>query len=140
MTHSPSAPDQAGPGDLADRSFRVLIVEDEVLVALEASDILASAGHDVIGSAVTAEEAVRKARELKPDLILMDIRLLGKRDGIEAATEIWQRLGLRSLFVSAYSDRETTARAAEANPIGFLAKPFTEDSLLDAVRRLAPAT
>ena len=67
------------------------------------------------------------------DLVLMDVRLIGDRDGIEAATEIWQRFGIRSLFVSANLDAAARAKASAANPVGFLEKPFTPSGLLAAI-------
>jgi CheY-like chemotaxis protein len=63
----------------------------------------------------------------------MDVRLIGDKDGIEAAIDIWQRFGIRSLFVSANLDPAARAKAAAANPVGFLEKPFTAHSLLAAV-------
>jgi len=63
----------------------------------------------------------------------MDVRLVGDRDGVEAATEIWQRFAIRSLFVSANLDADARTKAAAANPVGFLEKPFTRERLLAAV-------
>jgi DNA-binding NarL/FixJ family response regulator len=69
----------------------------------------------------------------RPDLVLMDVRLLGDRDGIDAATEIWQRFAIRSLLVSANLDTAAWVKASVANPIGFLEKPYTVSGLLAAV-------
>src|SRR5262249_934240 len=69
----------------------------------------------------------------RPDLVLMDVRLLGDRDGIDAATEIWQRFAIRSLLVSANLDTAARSKASAANPIGFLEKPYSPTSLLAAV-------
>jgi CheY-like chemotaxis protein len=74
---------------------------------------------------------------VRPDLVLMDMRLIGEGDGIDAALEIWQRFGIRSLFVSANLDPGARAKAASANPVGFLEKPFTRTSLLAAVAAAA---
>ena len=128
-----SGPSQ-GP---AGHGLRILVVEDEIFVSLNACAVLESAGHEVVAIVANADEAVAKADTLRPDLVLMDIRLRGERDGIDAATEIWRRLGIRSLFVSAYTDDETRARAAAAEPAGFLAKPFTDHGLLSAVEALS---
>ena len=94
---------------------------------------LRGAGHTVVGTATSAAEAVRVVGQERPDLVLMDVRLVGERDGIEAATEIWQRFAIRSLFVSANLDAAARAKASAANPLGFLEKPFTPHRLLEAV-------
>ncbi|WP_119460944.1 response regulator [Rhodospirillaceae bacterium SYSU D60014] len=114
---------------------RILIVEDEALAALAARDLLHAAGYEVVGIAATAEKAVRKAEETRPDLVLMDIRLAGSSDGIAAAIDIRTRLDLPSLFVSAYSDPGVKTRAAAAHPAGFLAKPYRPEELLGAIRK-----
>ena len=103
---------------------RVLIVEDEYFVALDAEDALTSAGF-------TAEVAAAEA----PDIVLMDIRLAGLRDGIDAAAEIRSRLGIPSLFATAHSDAATRARGDEAaSPLGWLTKPYTPSEVALAVR------
>lgn len=118
----------------------VLIVEDEWLVSMEIEGVLGDAGYDVAGTAVTADEAVRMVEMHRPDLVLMDIRLQGRRDGIQAAIEINRRFGLRCLFVSAHADVGTRERAAAANPLGWLSKPFSGPQLIlaleAALRRL----
>jgi DNA-binding NarL/FixJ family response regulator len=114
-------------------SLRVVVVEDDVFIRLDLAMHLRTAGHAVVGTAGCAFEAVRVADRERPDLVLMDVRLVGERDGIEAATEIWQRFAIRSLFVLANLDAAALAKAAAANPVGFLEKPFTPDSLLAAV-------
>jgi CheY-like chemotaxis protein len=112
---------------------RIVVVEDEVFIRLDLMTHLGQAGHSVVGTAVSASEAVRVVERERPDLVLMDIRLVGERDGIEAAIEIWERFGIRSLFVSANLDPAARAKAAAANPVGFLEKPFTSRGLLAAV-------
>lgn len=113
---------------------RVLIVEDEYFVALNAEDALSDAGFTVIGLAATAEEAARLAEAGRPDLVLMDIRLAGLRDGIAAAADIRQRFGISSLFATAHSDAATKARGDEAaSPLGWLTKPYTREEVTLAV-------
>ena len=103
---------------------RILIVEDEMFVALDIEAAVNKAGHRVVGFAGTAERAVTLADEMRPDLVLMDIRLPGDRDGVDAAIEIRQRFDIPSLLISGYADAETRARAEPAQPLGFIGKPF----------------
>ena len=114
-------------------NHRIVVVEDDVFIRLDLITHLRTAGHTVVGTADSAADAVRVVERERPDLVLMDVRLLGDRDGIEAATEIWQRFAIRSLFVSANLDATARRRAAAANPIGFLEKPFSRANLLAAV-------
>jgi two-component system, response regulator PdtaR len=114
-----------GPG-LAARGLRVLIVEDEFFISLDTKRLLEALGHSVVGIAVTADEAVTIAEREQPDVVLMDIRLIGPRDGIEAAEEIQSRLSICSIFVTANTDPQTRKRAEAVQPIGFLEKPLTE--------------
>lgn len=124
------------PEEAGAKKLRILIVEDEVFVRLQAEDFLISEGFDVVASAVSAESAIREAGAHKPDLILMDIRLLGERDGIDAAIEIKQRFGIPSIFVTAYKDAATRTRAAQAEPLGFIDKPYTRETLISTIRSL----
>lgn len=132
-TTGPSAGSGVGP-DEAVRPARVLIVEDEWFVAMEIEHIVGHAGLAVAGHAVSADEAVRLAATLRPDLVVMDIRLKGERDGIDAALEIHRRFGLRCLFVSAFSDERMKQRAVAAEPAGWLSKPFSAQQLTQALR------
>ena len=108
----------ASPGN------RILIVEDELFVAMDIELVVEKAGHQVVGFAGTAERAVALADELRPDLVLMDIRLRSERDGIDAATEIRERFDIPSLIISAHSDAWARERAAAARVLGFIPKPF----------------
>jgi DNA-binding NarL/FixJ family response regulator len=114
-------------------NLRIIIVEDDAFIRLDLMTHLMAAGHTIVGTADSAAEAVRLAEHEHPDLVLMDVRLVGGGDGIEAATEIWQRFAVRSLFISANLDAAARAKATAANPVGFLEKPFTPCSLLAAV-------
>lgn len=114
-------------------NLRIIIVEDDAFIRLDLMTHLMAAGHAIVGTADAANEAVSLAERERPDLVLMDVRLVGEGDGIEAATEIWQRFSVRSLLISANLDAAARAKAAAANPLGFLEKPFTPCSLLAAV-------
>lgn len=122
---------------------RILIVEDESLAAMALEEILGMLGYDVCGIEDNADAAIAAAERSRPDIVMMDIRLLGPRDGIEAAAEIRSRLGIRSIFMSAFGDPETRRRAEDCEPLGFVKKPYFPDqlnrALTDAVRRLSTA-
>ena len=115
--------------DLEARSLRVLIVEDEFFISLHTKQLLQVLGHVVVGIAVSADQAIHFAEQERPDVVLMDIRLNGLRDGIEAAAEIRRRLGIGSIFVTANTDSQTRQRALASQPLGFLEKPLTEQRL-----------
>jgi CheY-like chemotaxis protein len=108
------------------RPLRILVVEDEFFISLDTKELLEALGHVVIAIAISADEAVNIASSERPDVVLMDIRLAGPRDGIDAAQEIHSRLGIGSIFVTANTDPETRTRAQAIKPIAFLEKPLTE--------------
>lgn len=123
-----------GPAeDARPDSLRVMVVEDEWLVSMEIEAALEEGGYHCVGVADSADEAIELARTSSPQLVLMDIRLKGEKDGIYAASELHQRFGIRCLFVSANADDGTKERAAASNPIGWLPKPFSAPQLLQAV-------
>lgn len=113
---------------------KVLVVEDEYFVALDLESMLLAAGFEVAGIATSAEEAVRMAEEERPGLVIMDIRLIGERDGVDAAIEMYQRLGVRCIFASAHRDPATVARASSAHALGWVVKPYTPATLVKAVK------
>jgi DNA-binding NarL/FixJ family response regulator len=114
-------------------NLRIVVVEDEIFIRLDLMSHLGAAGHTVVSTADCAEDALSAVERERPDIVLMDVRLAGERDGIDAALEIWRRFAIRCLFVSANLDAAARSRAAAANPVGFLEKPFTRMSLLAAV-------
>src|SRR5262249_36216416 len=114
-------------------NHRIVVVEDDVFIRLDLVTHLRAAGQAVVGTADSAAEAVPVVGRERPQLVLMAVCLLGDRDAIDAATEIWQRFAIRSLLVSANLDTATRAKASTANPIGFLEKPYTPRGLLAAV-------
>lgn len=104
--------------------IKILIVEDEVIVAKNIENRLQAAGYTVTDTAITAEEAIEKAESQKPDLVLMDIKLKGEMDGIEAANVIRKSYHLPIIFLTSYADENTFQRAKVTEPFGFLIKPF----------------
>lgn len=118
------------------RPLRVLIVEDEAIIAMDIEMMLQDLGAQVVGVAMTAAEAVRLAELHRPDCATMDINIKGGRDGVSAATEIYETLSIRSIFVSAYGNDETRQRAAPAHPFGWIKKPLEINDLKLALDRV----
>lgn len=108
---------------------RILIVEDERLLAEELRERLSSIGATVIGAVVSGEQAINAADTLRPDLVLMDIRLKGEMDGIEAASRISRAHGTPIVFLTAHSDHMTVERAKQVHPYGYILKPLQEHEL-----------
>ena len=108
---------------------RILIVEDERLVAMSLRKQLHALGYEVVQSVSSGEAAIKAAVESQPDLILMDIRLEGGLDGIEAATEIRKRRDLPIIYLTAFSNSDILARAKITEPFGYILKPFDEREL-----------
>lgn len=113
--------------------LRILVVEDDFILQQDLRLSLTEAGYCVAGGAASAGEAVRIARETRPDLVIMDIRLHGARDGVDAAIEIYETLGIRSIFASADDSGTALARAAAARPLGWLSKPYDMAALLGLI-------
>ena len=108
---------------------QILVVEDESVVALDLQTRLKRLGYTVPAVAASGEDAIRKAEELRPDLVLMDIRLRGEMDGIEAAEQIRARVSIPVIYLTAYTDEATLQRAKVTDPFGYLLKPFKEREL-----------
>jgi C4-dicarboxylate-specific signal transduction histidine kinase len=115
---------------------RVMVVEDDRIVARDISEQLGRIGHSVIGVTARGEAAVDLAISNRPDLVLMDIRLEGDIDGIDAAQQIRAKCRIPVVFLTAYADDETVRRASQADPSGYLLKPF-EDLQLRTVIEMA---
>ncbi len=113
--------------------FRIAIVEDEGIVALDIQDRLAVMGYQTVGCAATREGAVTLVDEERPDLVLLDIRLQGNGDGIDAAIEIRNRFKLPVIFLTAYSEDATLERAKLAEPSGYILKPFNDRELKSTI-------
>ena len=106
-----------------------MIVEDEGVVSIDIRNMLKNAGYGIAAVAFQGEEAVRKAEQSTPDLILMDIGLKGEIDGIEAAKKIRDRFQIPVVFLTGFADEATVAKAQEVNPSGFIIKPINEEEL-----------
>jgi hypothetical protein len=111
------------------RPRNVLVIEDEAVIAMDLEEKLRKLGYQVVGQGTTGEEAVEQASEMRPDLILMDIRFKQGIDGIDAARTIRQRLDLPVVYVTAYSDDATVERAKLTEPLAYILKPIDEREL-----------
>jgi PAS domain S-box-containing protein len=112
---------------------RILIVEDQRVIAADIESTLKNLGYTIAGSVASGEEAVPTASEVRPDLILMDIRLRGQMDGIQAAEAIRAETDVPIVYLTAYADEETLLRARATSPFGYLVKPFNERELRAAI-------
>jgi two-component system cell cycle sensor histidine kinase/response regulator CckA len=112
---------------------RILVVDDESIVAQDITECLHHMGCEVIGHALSGPDAIAKAGRLRPDLIMMDIVLQGPMDGVEAATTIRREFDIPCVFLTAYSDGAVLSRAKTAAPAGYMVKPFEEAGLRSTV-------
>jgi len=103
---------------------KIFIVEDESIVSLEIQSRIKHLGYSVSGTAASGDDAIRKVIDLRPDLILMDIRIKGEMDGIETAAEIKKIYEVPIIFLTAYADPATIQRAKITDPFGYIIKPF----------------
>ena len=110
-------------------AIKVLIAEDEIVLAMGIEKSLKSFGYEVAGKVTRGENAIMMAIDKRPDIILMDIHLEGKVDGIDAAKEIHKKLNIPIIFLTAFSDEDTFKKAIEAAPYGYLGKPFRPDDM-----------
>jgi two-component system, cell cycle sensor histidine kinase and response regulator CckA len=108
---------------------RVLVAEDESIVAEDLRERLTKMGNTVVGSVATGEQAIQASEQSHPDLVLMDIRLRGRMDGVEAADQIRKRFHIPVVYLTAHSDDDTIHRATQTQPQGYLLKPFEERDL-----------
>lgn len=112
---------------------KILIVEDEAITAMDIQNSLINFGFEVVGTAASGDEAIKKARELKPDLILMDITLKGDMDGIGAAQEIKTLFDIPVIYMSAFTDKNTHERLKLTSPYGFVSKPISPELLVISI-------
>ncbi len=117
----------------APKPARILIVEDEFLIALAAEAELVAAGFEVVGKAASYTKAIEAAQDTRPDLVLMDVRIGAGRDGIDAAITLRQEFGLPAIIATGSMDEDNRRRAAAAAPLAWLPKPYTGDELVATV-------
>lgn len=116
----------------ADRPRRVLIAEDEALIRLDLAEMLREEGYEVIGEAGDGQEAVEMAESLRPDLVIMDVKM-PRRDGIDAASEIAGKRIAPIVILTAFSQRDLVERARDAGAMAYLVKPFSITDLVPAI-------
>jgi signal transduction histidine kinase len=124
---------QAAQGVSSAPAARILVVEDERIVARDLASALTELGYCVPETVSTGEEAIARVADLQPDLVLMDIRLPGAIDGVRAASLLRDRHGVPVIFLTAHSDDETLCRAMQTEPVGYLVKPFSPPQLRCAI-------
>ncbi|MBF0477247.1 MAG: response regulator [Deltaproteobacteria bacterium] len=103
---------------------RILVAEDEVVICLQLKKWLRKMGYLPVGQAVTGREALKMAKELRPDVVLMDVGMPGDLDGIAAAEIITQELNIPIIFVTGYSEEQIRERTGRVAPVGHIDKPF----------------
>jgi signal transduction histidine kinase len=122
-----------GKNDPDSNQTRILIVEDESIVAMDMERRLRSLGYEVVGHVMRGDEAPDATAEARPDLVLMDIHLKGELDGIEAAEQIKREHRVPVIYITAYSDEATLQRAKVTEPYGYILKPFQEREIHSAI-------
>jgi excisionase family DNA binding protein len=108
---------------------RILVVEDENVVREYIKGTLEALGYQITAAVVSGEEAIIQAEKTHPDLVLMDIKLKGKLDGVDAARQIGLRFDIPVIYLTSYADDETLRRAKKTKPFGYLVKPFDDKEL-----------
>ncbi len=116
-------------------AIRVLIVEDEIILAMDMKFFLEDRGYRVEGIAFSGHDAIIQAEEKRPDISLVDIKLQGYMDGIEAAKYLQGNLGIPVIFVTGNTDQSTMDRALAIGPSGYLQKPINENILTDTIEQ-----
>ena len=127
MTGSPSEEPAETP-----KPRRVLVAEDEALIRLDLAEMLKEEGYEVVGQAGDGQEAVELADSLRPDLVIMDVKM-PRRDGIDAAREIAHKRIAPIVILTAFSQRELVERARDAGAMAYLVKPFSATDLIPAI-------
>ena len=120
-------------------SRKILIVEDEGLIAFDLQRRLERAGYSVVGPAETMEEALEAVAALRPDLAMMDIRIKGNHDGIDTANLLSREFDIPIIYVTAHGDDETLERARLAEPFGYIVKPFVDIDFRAEIERVLDA-
>ena len=119
-----------------DPKKRIMIVEDESIVAMDIREVLNDFGFEVCAVTASGEESVSLANEQRPDLVLMDVKLKGKLNGLKAARLIRENLDIPVVYLTAYGDEDTLKEAFVISPFGHINKPFVENELQNVIERI----
>jgi hypothetical protein len=119
--------------NLRSKTLQILVVEDEIVIARDIEGCLENLGYSVADVVASGAEAIKRASELRPDLVLMDIRLDGDMDGIQAAEQIWGHFQIPIIYLTGFSDKNTLERAKITQPFGYILKPVEEQELYVAI-------
>jgi len=120
-------------GLILEKSPNILIVEDENIIAMDIRFMLESLGYKISGVVSSGEDSIKKAYNMLPDLILMDIKLKGNIDGVSAANQIYKSLRIPVVYLTAYLDNSTMDRVKKTMHFGFISKPFEEKELQNII-------
>lgn len=118
------------------RMKKILLAEDEALIAMSMQLQLEEAGYNVYETVATGEEAVSCVKKNPPDIVLMDIHLSGQVDGIEAARQISDAFDIPIIFITGYPDNETKQEASQVNPGGYLTKPVGIEAITSTIAQI----
>tara|TARA_R100000908_G_scaffold63604_1_gene45074 strand:- start:18419 stop:18814 length:396 start_codon:yes stop_codon:yes gene_type:complete len=121
---------------LSTETKKILIVEDDMIISLVVENMIKKLGHTLVGKSASGEEAIDLALEHKPDIILMDIRLKGEMDGIEAVTRIKEHIDTDVIYLTGNSDKVNYDRAKATECIDLISKPFTIGELTRSLDRV----
>lgn len=118
------------------KTLKILVVEDETIIALDLQVLLESFGFDVCGSVLSGEESIKAATIYRPDVVLMDVKLKGKMSGIEAARIIHNHLRIPVIYLTAYGDDTTVKEALKITSCDYIRKPFVESEVEEKIRMI----
>jgi two-component system, response regulator PdtaR len=121
--------------EIKNKKMNVLIVEDEIIIALDLKFTVENLGFSISGIFSSGEESIAKVPDISPDIILMDIKLNGKIDGICAAIKIYNKHNIPSIFLTAYNDEKTIKKMNKSDLFYSISKPFSEYELSDTIKR-----
>lgn len=112
---------------------KIVVVEDEIIIADNICEILEDIGYEVFEPAISYAEAIKTIEENKPDLLLVDIQLSGKKDGIDLGSKVNKDFGIPFIFLTSNADKQTVDRAKKVNPAAYLVKPFIKEDLYSSI-------
>ena len=115
---------------------KILVVEDDMIIQMFISKVLKDAGFEIVAEARTSDQALQYVEKFRPDLVLMDISIAGRIDGIETAEMVGKKYNIAVIFITGNSDQATIDRAKKTNPIDFIFKPIDENQLKRRLKSL----